>query len=162
MKIFKLIAMQVVIGSVVLAFSGQQEWSTMAIYDNKIPENIVINKKYLEVPDVVDYVFVRARTANMRDLPSIEGNVIKKYPYDTKLKAIKKVSNYGNIWFYVEDINGNKGYISANVVRKRMFRFQKALDKIMELEEFLVQQKGLGRELASTNSYIPNPDNQNF
>lgn len=154
--------MQIAIGSVTLAFSGQPDWSTMAIYDNQIPENIVVNKKYSEAPEVVDYVFVRARTANMRDLPSTKGKIVKKYPYDTKLKALEKVLNYGNIWFYVEDSQGNRGYISANIVRKRMFRFQKALDKITELENFLVEQRKLGREVASTNSYIPNPDNQNF
>lgn len=162
MKILKFLMMQIAIGSVTLAFSGQPDWSTMAVYDNEIPENIVINKKYKEAPEVVDYVFVRARTANMRDLPSTKGKIIKKYPYDTKLKALEKVLNYGNIWFYVEDSQGNKGYISANVVRKRVFRFQKALDKINELENFLVEQRGIGREIASTNSYIPNPDNQNF
>ena len=36
------------------------------------------------------------------------------------------------------------------------------MDKIVELENFMKEQRALGREIASTNSYIPNPNNQNF
>ncbi|MDD7261969.1 L,D-transpeptidase family protein [Fusobacterium mortiferum] len=162
MKIFKIFILQIVIGIIAMAYSGQSDWSTMAVYDNKIPENIAVNEKYGEHPEVLDYVFVRARTANMRELPSTSGKIIGKYPYDTKLIALEKVLNYGNLWFYVEDSKGNRGYVSANVVRKRTFRFQKAMDKIVELENFMKEQRALGREIASTNSYIPNPNNQNF
>ena len=162
MRILKILMLQIIIGVIALGFSGQPDWSTVAVYDNKIPENIILNEKYAEHPEVLDYVFVRARTANMRDLPSTTGNIIGKYSYDTKLIALEKVMNYGNLWFYVEDFKGNRGYISANVVRKRTFRFQKAMDKIVELENFLKEQRALGREIASTNSYIPNPNNQNF
>ncbi|WP_410207513.1 L,D-transpeptidase family protein [Fusobacterium sp.] len=141
-----------------------KDWSTIAVYDNKIPENIVINERYKGGhPNVLDYVFVRSRLANLRDLPSTtKGKVIEKYYYNTKLIALEKIYDYGNTWFYVQDAKGKKGYISANVVRKRMFRFQKALDKINELENFISKQQSLGRELASTNSYVPNPNNQNF
>ncbi len=162
MKILKLLMLQMMIGVVAIGFSGQPDWSTMAVYDNKIPENIVVNEKYVKHPEVLDYVFVRSRTANLRELPTTTGKIIGKYPYDTKLVALEKVINYGNLWFYVEDSKGKRGYISANVVRKRMFRFQKAMDKIVELEKFLKEQEGMGREIASTNSYIPNPNNQNF
>lgn len=145
------------------SFKGQKEWSTIAVYDNNIPENIILNEKYNGGhPEIIDYVFVRARTANLRDLPSTSGKIIKKYSYDTKLKALEKVLYYGNIWFYVEDNNGIRGYISSNLVNKRVFRFQKALDKIMELENFIKTEKALGREVVSTNSYIPNPNNENF
>lgn len=163
MKYFKILFYQFFIGTILFAFSGQEEWSTMNIYDNKIPENIAVNEKYQKGhPEVLDYVFIRSRTANLRDFPSTKGKIIGKYGYDTKLKALKKVLYYGNIWFYVEDSNGKTGYISANLVRKRVFRFQKALDKINELENFIAEERKLGREIASTNSYIPNPNNQNF
>lgn len=162
MKVLKLLILQIILGVTALSFTGQPDWSTMAVYDNKIPENIVINEKYSKHPGVLDYVFVRSRTANLRDLPTTKGKVIGQYPYDTKLIAIEKVLNYGNLWYYVEDAKGKKGYISANVVRKRMFRFQKAMDKIVELESFIKEQRAMGREVASTNSYVPNPNNQNF
>lgn len=163
MKYFKFLICQFIIGTTLFAFNNQEEWSTMAVYDNKIPENIIVNEKYQGGhPQILDYVFVRARTANLRDFPSTKGKIIGKYGYDTKLKALKKVLYYGNIWYMVEDSKGKTGYISANLVRKRVFRFQKALDKINELEKFIAKEKELGREVASTNSYIPNPDNVNF
>lgn len=163
MKYLKFLICQLIIGTALFAFSGQEDWSTVAVYDNKIPENIVLNEKYKGGhPEVLDYVFVRARTANLRDLPNTKGKIIGKYGYDTKLKALKKVLYYGNLWYFVEDSQGKQGYISANLVRKRVFRFQKALDKINELEKFIATQREMGREIASTNSYIPNPNNQNF
>lgn len=163
MNKLKILFAQLLLGVVAFSFSGETEWTTMAIYDNKIPKNIVINEKYSGGhPDVLDYIFIRARVANLRDLPTTKGKIIGKYSYDTKLKALEKVECDGNIWYYVEDSKGNKGYISANLVRKRTFRFQKALDKIHELEDFLKEENASGRELASTNSYVPNPNNQNF
>ncbi len=162
MRYLKILFCHFFIITTLLAFKGQEEWSTVAVYDNKIPENIIVNEKYNEHPEVLDYVFVRARVANMREFPNTKGKIIGKYNYDTKLKALKKVLYYGNSWYYVEDSQGNKGYISANLVRKRGFRFQKALDKIEELENFIASERELGREIVSTNSYIPNPNNQNF
>ncbi|WP_249168783.1 SH3 domain-containing protein [Fusobacterium sp. DD17] len=145
------------------AFNGQNDWSTIAVYDNKIPDNIIINEKYAGGhPKVLDYVFVRSRVANLRDLPSTKGKIVSKYYYNTKLIALEKIYDYGNIWYHVRDAKGTEGYISGNLVRKRIFRFQKALDKIDELQNFIKTQEALGREIASTNSYVPNPNNQNF
>ena len=165
MKYSKLIFIQLFILTTInlFAFSGQKDWSTIAIYDNKIPENIIINEKFKGGhPKVLDYVFVRARTANLREEPSTKSKILGKYYYNTKLIALSKIYDYGNTWYYVEDNKGTKGYISANLVKKRIFRFQKALDKIHELENFIITQRKLGREVASTNSYVPNPDNVNF
>ena len=165
MKYLKFIFIQmfILLSFNLFGISGQEDWSTIAVYDNKIPENIIVNEKYSGGhPKVLDYVFVRSRTANLRDAPSTKGKILKKYYYNTKLTALKKIYDYGNTWFYVEDSKGTKGYISANMVRKRVFRFQKALDKINELENFITEQQKLGRKLASTNSYVPNPNNQNF
>ena len=165
MRYLKFIFIQMfILLSVSLFATETKDWSTIAVYDNKIPENIVVKDKYKGGhPSVLDYVFVRSRIANLRDKPSTtKGEIIGKYYYNTKLIALEKIYDYGNTWFYVQDAKGKKGYISANVVRKRMFRFQKALDKIHELEEFITTQQELGRELASTNSYVPNPNNQNF
>jgi len=43
MKIFKIFILQIVIGIIAMAYSGQSDWSTMAVYYNKIPENIAVN-----------------------------------------------------------------------------------------------------------------------
>ena len=160
---FILIKMFILSSVSLFAFNGQNDWSTIAVYDNKIPDNIIINEKYAGGhPKVLDYVFVRSRVANLRDLPSTKGKVVSKYYYNTKLIALEKIYDYGNIWYHVRDAKGTEGYISGNLVRKRIFRFQKALDKIDELQKFIKTQEALGREIASTNSYVPNPNNQNF
>ena len=160
---FILIKMFILSSVSLFAFNGQNDWSTIAVYDNKIPDNIIINEKYAGGhPKVLDYVFVRSRVANLRDLPSTKGKVVSKYYYNTKLIALEKIYDYGNIWYHVRDAKGTEGYISGNLVRKRIFRFQKALDKIDELQNFIKTQEALGREIASTNSYVPNPNNQNF
>lgn len=160
---FILIKMFILSSVSLFAFNGQNDWSTIAVYDNKIPDNIIINEKYVGGhPKVLDYVFVRSRVANLRDLPSTKGKIVSKYYYNTKLIALEKIYDYGNIWYHVKDAKGTEGYISGNLVRKRIFRFQKALDKIDELQNFIKTQEALGREIASTNSYVPNPNNQNF
>lgn len=160
---FILIKMFILSSVSLFAFNGQNDWSTIAVYDNKIPDNIIINEKYAGGhPKVLDYVFVRSRVANLRDLPSTKGKIVSKYYYNTKLIALEKIYDYGNIWYHVRDAKGTEGYISGNLVRKRIFRFQKALDKIDELQNFIKTQEALGREIASTNSYVPNPNNQNF
>ena len=144
-------------------FSGESSYTTIAVYDNQIPENIAINEKFTGGhPKVLDYVFIRSRQGNLREEPNTKAKIIKKYPYNTKLIAIKKVDFYGNAWYQVKDENGTEGYISANIVRKRTFRFQKAIDKINYLEKFIITQEKLGREVASTSSYVPNPNNVNF
>ena len=151
------------IGTAAFSFDGDTSWTTVAIYDNEMPENVILNEKYNGGhPKVLDYVFVRTRTANLRDLPSTKGKIIKKFNYDAKLKALEKIYDYGNYWYKVETDKGETGYISSMVVRKRMFRFEKALDKINELENFITKEMEEGREVVSTNSYVPNPNNVDF
>lgn len=151
------------IGTAAFSFDGDTSWTTVAIYDNEMPENVILNEKYNGGhPKVLDYVFVRTRTANLRDLPSTKGKIIKKFNYDTKLKALEKIYDYGNYWYKVETDKGEIGYISSMVVRKRVFRFEKAIDKIKELENFIAKEMEEGREVVSTNSYVPNPNNVDF
>lgn len=151
------------IGTAAFSFDGDVSWTTVAIYDNEMPENIILNEKYNGGhPKVLDYVFVRTRTANLRDMPNTKGKIIKKFNYDTKLKALEKIYDYGNYWYKVETDKGETGYISSMVVRKRVFRFEKALDKIKELENFIEKEMEEGREVVSTNSYVPNPNNVDF
>lgn len=152
-----------IIGATAFGFEGEQKWTTVATYDNEIADGVILNEKYPGGhPKILDYVFVRTRTANLREQPSTKSKVIRKFNYDTKLIALEKIYDYGNYWYKVKATTGEVGYISSSVVRKRMFRFEKALDKIKELEKFIVTEMEAGRELVSTNSYVPNPNNVNF
>lgn len=152
-----------IMGTTVFGFEGEKKWTTVATYDNEIADGVILNEKYSGGhPKILDYVFVRTRTANLREQPSTKSKVIRKFNYDTKLIALEKIYDYGNYWYKVKAATGEEGYISSSVVRKRMFRFEKALDKIKELEKFIVTEMEAGRELVSTNSYVPNPNNVNF
>ena len=164
MKIIKSLLISLfVIGTTVFGFEGEKKWTTVATYDNEIADGVILNEKYSGGhPKILDYVFVRTRTANLREQPSTKSKVIRKFNYDTKLIALEKIYDYGNYWYKVKAATGEEGYISSSVVRKRMFRFEKALDKIKELEKFIVTEMEAGRELVSTNSYVPNPNNVNF
>lgn len=145
------------------SFMENNEVELIANYDNKIPSNLKINIKYDGYPEVLDYVFITTRSANLRNTPeTIENNIIKKYSYDTKLKLLKKIKYNGNFWYYVEDGNGNTGYIAASVTTKRSFRFQMAFDKVNKLEKFINNSIDNSYKMASTNTYVANPNHENL
>jgi hypothetical protein len=141
------------------------KYKTVAIYDNKLPPNIIYNEKYRggSAKDV-DYVFVSSITADLFKEPDYFNDSLKSgitYPYLTKLKVTEKINNKSNDWYKVQDAQGNIGYILSASTKKRLFRFEKALDKIKELENFINTESALGRELVRPNSYVPNPANEN-
>ena len=101
----------------------------IATYDNEMPQEIknIYNPKHNgEGVSYLDYVFVAARSANLREKPDPNAKVIGKYTYDMKLKLVEKVRYQGNIWYLVEDAKGNRGYIAGSQTKKRNFRFQMA------------------------------------
>ena len=136
----------------------------IATYDNEMPQEIknIYNPKHKgEGVNYFDYVFVTARSANLREKPDPKSKVIGKFTYDVKLKLLEKVRYQGNIWYLVEDAKGNKGYIAGSQTKKRDFRFQMALDKIGDLEYFINKSIDEGATLMSVNTYVPNPSNIN-
>lgn len=139
--------------------TSKEEWTKIAVYDNQLPQGVKVNLKYHGGhPGVVDYVFVISRTANVRDYPGTEGNIVGKFSYDTKLPLLEKIYVKGNHWYKVLTPQGKEGYIAASVSQKRNFRFDMALDKIHELEFFLSTERANGRKIAATSSYSPNPN----
>ncbi|MDO4690826.1 MAG: L,D-transpeptidase family protein [Fusobacterium sp.] len=146
------------------SFMDNNEVEIIANYDNKIPNNLSVNIKYDKYPEVLDYVFITSRSANLRKTPETtsESNIIKKYVYDTKLKLIKKIKYQGNFWYYVQDDKGTTGYIAASVTAKRSFRFQMALDKVNSLENFINNSIDNSYKMASTNTYVANPNHENL
>ena len=135
----------------------------IATYDNKMPEEIkdIYNPKFTEKPVYYDYVFITSRVANLREKPDTNSTILGKYTYDTKLKLLQKIKYQGNIWYLVEDENGTQGYMAASITRKRDFRFQMALDKIGDLENFISSSLKDGYQMGTTNTYVPNPTNAN-
>ncbi|MBQ3436955.1 MAG: L,D-transpeptidase family protein [Fusobacterium sp.] len=145
-------------------FLKNKDVEIIANYDNKVPTDISVNIKYNKYPNVLDYVFVTSRSANLRKSPETnsEANILGKYTYDTKLKLLARIKYQGNFWYLVEDAKGIKGYIAASVAAKRTFRFQMALDKVNELEKFINDSVDNGIKMGSTNTYVANPNHENL
>lgn len=134
----------------------------ISTYDNKLPDDINFNLKYNDIPEILDYVFITSRSANLREKPETNSKILKKYTYDTKLKLLQKIKYDANYWYYVEDENNVRGYIAASITSKRNFRFEMALKKVMELESFINNSIDNGFVMASTNTYSPNPNHENL
>ncbi len=140
-----------------------EDMQIIAKYDNLFPENMKINREYGPVPEVLDYVFVSSRVANLRAEPELNSKILGKYVYDSKLKLLKKVKYKGNYWYEVEDEKkGLKGYIAATNTNKKGFRFEMALEKILDLEKFVSSSMDEGYKLKSVNTYVPNPNNSDL
>ncbi|MDR1835253.1 MAG: L,D-transpeptidase [Fusobacteriaceae bacterium] len=141
-------------------------WGTsIAVYDNRIPETIPYHEKYAggSAP-YIDYVFVATKTAALFKEPDYFTESAKTgvvYPYMTKLKALEKFNYKSNDWYKVEDEQGNVGYVIGPETRKRIFRFEMALDKVKSLERFILNETAAGREVVRPHSYSPNPANVN-
>ena len=159
----------------------------VAVYDNRFPSNIPVRSMYDDHPELLEYVFIRSKWADIYSEPEIpEGfaarsallrtidsdpnsggqgsaprGVIGTYSYMTKLKVLEQFNYKSNLWYKITDPLGNEGYIVDAFVSKRIFRPQKALDKIHELQNFINREIDSGREVVRTNTYSPNPANIN-
>lgn len=153
------IFLAVLFPSFVKAEELEQKWEVVANYDNRIPGDVKIHLKYPgEHPNVYDYVFITSRTANVREIPSMDAKILAKYSYNQKLPLLSKVLYLGNYWYKVDLGKGREGFISTSVSEQRNFRFDMALDRIQRLENFLRTERAAGRKIAATNSYAPNPN----
>lgn len=143
-----------------VAVLDENQITTLKIHTNEIPKDIPFLEKYKGGhPDLLEYIFIRTLTANLRDKPGTNGKILEKINFNEKVKLIGKVENKGTIWFKVESQNKNIGYISDRVALARTFRFEESLNKIKEAEKFINDSEKNGYELAIVNSYSPNPNN---
>ncbi|MGL5204498.1 L,D-transpeptidase family protein [Cetobacterium sp.] len=136
-------------------------------YTEVIPLGVKINIKNNESePEFLNYVFVKTIDAPIRKESSINSQEIMRLPYNTKMKVLEKIKVGKNDWYKVsiKTTTGESviGYVSANLVSIRKFRFEKMNKKVEDLSNFLKSEAKLGKELVSTNTYIPNPKNENM
>lgn len=136
-------------------------------YTEVIPLGVKINIKNNESePEFLNYVFVKTLDAPIRKESSINSQEIMRLPYNTKMKVLEKIKVGKNDWYKVsiKTTTGESviGYVSANLVSIRKFRFEKMNKKVEDLSNFLKSEAKLGKELVSTNTYIPNPKNENM
>ena len=134
-----------------------------AIYLNEVPETVKFHEKYKGGhPKLLDYVFVRASNARVRELPNSKSKIIKKVRYNERLKVVGKVKDYTLIWYKVELPTGEVGYIYDKVVVFRTFKFKEAKEEIIKLENFINEANKNNEKLLVVDSYVPNPNNENM
>ncbi|MGL5542078.1 MAG: SH3 domain-containing protein [Fusobacteriaceae bacterium] len=135
----------------------------MATYDNAIPKDIKFMDRFSgDEPELLDYVFVRTLKANVRALPGLNSPVLEQIDFNKKIRIYSKVMNMGTFWYEVKTSKGERGYISAQLVAFRTFRFNEALKRITKVENFIDEARRDGISLAVVNSYAPNPNNENM
>ncbi|MGL6023191.1 MAG: SH3 domain-containing protein, partial [Cetobacterium sp.] len=135
----------------------------IAKYDNEIPEEIKFIDKFSgDEPELLDYVFVRTLKANVRSLPGINSPVLEERDFNQKIKIYSKVLNMGTYWYEIKTTKGEIGYISAQLVAFRTFRFNSALEKVEEVEKFIIESRKDEIPMGVVNSYAPNPNSENM
>lgn len=132
-------------------------------YDNLINDEIKVDIKYKgeDLPKLLDYVFVKTLYAIIRKEPFSNSEPIYKAHFNTKYQLLEKVKVGENSWYKVKTPNGI-GYVFGNNVDVKTFRFEKMLERIKNVEEFIEENNKNNIKLASTNSYLPNPYNKNM
>lgn len=139
---------------------------TLETYDNKIPESIKVDLRYKgeDLPEYLDYVFIKTKVGNVRKSATGTSMIIYQIPFNEKLEIIEKIDQTGTgkqFWYKVKTPNGI-GYISSIYCEERVFRFEKMISRIKDVEKFIDENNSTGTELASTNSYVPNPYNKDM
>ncbi len=139
---------------------------TLETYDNKIPETIKVDLKYKgeDLPEYLDYVFIKTKVGNVRKSATGSSRVIYQIAFNEKLPILEKIDQTGTgkqFWYKVNTPNGI-GYISSIYCEERVFRFEKMISRIEDVEKFIGENNSTGTELASTNSYVPNPYNKDM
>lgn len=136
------------------------------LYDNQIPDNVKTDIKYKgeDLPELLDYIFVKTKFGNVRKSPSGSSQIIYQLPFNHKLQVMEKIKQSETsetFWYKVKTPYGI-GYISSIYCEDRSFRFEKMLERINDVEKFINDNNAAGIKLASTNSYIPNPYNKDM
>lgn len=115
------------------------------------------------LPLLTEYVYIKNLHGTVRESPSSQSTPLETYPLNTKLQLIGKTkTRKGEIWYEVATSKIKKGYISARTVNVRTFEFKNMLNKINEIESFIIEEIKNGKELYTINSYKPNPNNINL
>ncbi|MCI6152151.1 MAG: SH3 domain-containing protein [Fusobacterium perfoetens] len=132
-------------------------------YDNLIHDDIKVDIKYKEndLPELLDYVFIKTLYAIIREEPNPKSEVIYNAPFNTKYQLLEKVKVGESYWYKVKTSKGI-GYVFGNNVDVKTFRFEKMLERIKDVEKFINENNQNNIKLASTNSYLPNPYNKDM
>ncbi len=148
-----------------LTFSNQMTTTakTITTYTNGIDESIPVDIKYKgdDLPDFLDYVFIKTKSASVRQAPSIRAYEVHRALFNEKFLLLSKLESEGRIWYKVRFSNG-VGFLPDIAGDVRTFRFEKMVERINDVESFINENNKKKQVVASTNSYAPNPYNKDM
>lgn len=104
--------------------------------------NVEFQLKYNQYPLTYTYLLVQNNAVNIRKGPSANEPVLKVFYKNEKLNYVETITNDSK-WYHVTwQENGRPyfGFVSSDVVTKRVFQFDKMMDSIKQAEG--VFQKG--------------------
>ena len=141
-----------------------EESETIHVFQEKISSNLKFEKKYPgELPETLNYVFVRSRLINLREGPTTISTILSNANYLDKLPLLEELTNkQGTKWYKVLDKKGREVYVHSSVVEKRVFRFNTMVDNLNKLDTFINSELEKNRVIASIKAYVPNPNNVNL
>lgn len=123
----------------------EQEEGGLALiktFETRLPETIAMGLKYDKYPIGYDYLLI-LKGANIRELPSIEGKVVRKIGAMERIALVAEVKgDYlkewdGDSWYQVEwEEKGDlrSGFIFSSLAEPRGFQFDKMVEAIEKLE----------------------------
>ncbi|MFY9176439.1 MAG: L,D-transpeptidase [Caldicoprobacterales bacterium] len=135
---------------------AEQGLELTQVFNTKMPENIAVELKYDKYLMVYDYLLI-LKNANIRQLPSLEGEIIGKIGAMERIGLVAEVKgDYvekwdEDSWYQVEwEENGDikTGFILSSLAEVRQFQFDKMVKSIEVLEQSL-----LFGELAHISNY---------
>lgn len=139
---------------------GPLDWKVIRVFEDKVSKEHI--KYQGELPEQLSYVIILSEKANLREKPTTESEILGKARQGQRLEVLELVENKEeDQWFKIKD-KERELFVYKGIVRLREFRFDKAEEKIEELEEFIKLSNEKGEKISTINAYIPNPNNRNF
>jgi len=137
------------------------EWEVVKKFNKEIPGDISSNIKYEGIlPEYLSYVVVLSNRINVREKPTTKSEILSKAVSGTRLQVVEEVKNKGGEGWYKVLRDGSEVFVYKKIVALREFRFERSKERLERLEKFITENISEGREIASVNSYLPNPDNK--
>lgn len=104
--------------------------------DNKISFNLEFDKYFRE--DLNNYVYIKTAT-NIRKEANTKSKIIKRVSSNNKLPILEEIKDINNkvTWYKVKLDDNRIGFVSAKIVLKRGFNWQKATRRAIELNNFI-------------------------
>jgi len=139
------------------------EWEVVKKFNREIPDNVSKDIKYEGVlPEYLSYVVVLSNRINVREKPTTKSEILSKAVSGTRLQVLEEVKNKEDEGWYKVLREGSEVFVYKKIVALREFRFERSKEKLERLEKFITENISEGREVASVNSYLPNPDNKDL